>query len=318
MRLSWVTSSSSLPLLLHNPHIDNLWCSFDEAAPFQYDRIFSLDDEKEIIEQVMILNADRITGALLDDKNRCTYSDDACAWFDMGLLSRFGKMEADRLKRINTRSHGMIFSEMFGVTEIQPEFWGSATLEDWAKSLREGCDLLIGINPYAGGRWKSKELRKSELRSLVERLLQMEGGLALHARLVLLGVGEDRRSNELLKKELADPRVIVPITDESVLRLAAMIQSMDYLITSDSLPLHLAIAQGIPSLAFFSPTSAAEIDDFDMGIKLVSTSPDYCSYEKNADNSSITAERIINTAVRHRPDIFLMNQSKLLSKNMTP
>ena len=304
MRLSWVTSAPALPLLQHNPHIDDLWVSFAQASAFRFDRIFSLDDEREIIEQVMTLGADQVTGAIIDAEGLSTYTEDACGWFDMGLLSRFGKLEADRMKLINTRSHGMIFSEMFRVGGIQPEFWGSSSLEEEVRFLRHGCDLLVGINPYAGGRWKSKELRQSELRSLVERLLCTEDGLGPRGRLVLLGTGEERGLNETLQRDLSDPRVIVPVTDDSVLRLAAVIRSMDYLITSDSLPLHLAIAQGVPSLSFFAPTSAAEIDVFGKGVKLVSTSPDYCSYKRDADNWSITAERILNTAALHRSDIF--------------
>jgi heptosyltransferase-2 len=65
------------------------------------------------------------------------------------------------------------------------------------------------------------------------------------------------------------------------------------LISSDSLALHLGIAQRVPFVAFFAPTSAAEIDDFGLGVKITSTSTDYCSYKKDADNSSLTADRLL-------------------------
>jgi heptosyltransferase-2 len=83
------------------------------------------------------------------------------------------------------------------------------------------------------------------------------------------------------------------------LRLAAIIGCLDYLITSDSLAAHLGIAQGIPFTAFFAPTSAVEIDTWGYGRAVVSTAADYCSYRKDADNSSINAERIIDTVTRH-------------------
>jgi heptosyltransferase-2 len=82
-------------------------------------------------------------------------------------------------------------------------------------------------------------------------------------------------------------------TDESVQHLAAAVGGLDYLISSDSLAMHLAIAQHVPFTAFFSPTSAVEIDDWGIGTKVASTAPDYCSYRKDADNSTITADRII-------------------------
>jgi heptosyltransferase-2 len=66
------------------------------------------------------------------------------------------------------------------------------------------------------------------------------------------------------------------------------------MVSSDSLAMHLAIAQDIPTVAFFSPTSAAEIDGFGRLVKVASTAGDYCSYAKDADNSSITHERLLS------------------------
>jgi heptosyltransferase-2 len=84
-----------------------------------------------------------------------------------------------------------------------------------------------------------------------------------------------------------------------VQHLAAAVSRLDYLVSSDSLALHLAIAQGVPFTAFFSPTSAVEIDDWGIGTKVVSTAPDYCSYRKDADNGSITARRILEAIGRN-------------------
>jgi len=74
---------------------------------------------------------------------------------------------------------------------------------------------------------------------------------------------------------------------------------MNYVISSDSLALHLAISQGIPNLSFYAPTSANEIDTFGTGIKVKSLSKDYCSYRPDADNSSITAIRIYKAFCLH-------------------
>jgi heptosyltransferase-2 len=88
-------------------------------------------------------------------------------------------------------------------------------------------------------------------------------------------------------------RIVVPDTSASTLELAAAIRAVDYLVTTDSLALHLAIAQGVPNLSFYAPTSAAEIETFGTGVKLLSTAPDYCSYRGDADNASITAARLL-------------------------
>jgi hypothetical protein len=49
----------------------------------------------------------------------------------------------------------------------------------------------------------------------------------------------------------------------------------------------------VPFTGLFSPTSAAEIDDWGTGTKVLSTAPDCCAYRNDADNSAIGAERII-------------------------
>jgi len=48
--------------------------------------------------------------------------------------------------------------------------------------------------------------------------------------------------------------------------------------SSDSLALHLVVAQKIPFLSLLTATSASGIDDYDLGIILISKD-DYCSYK---------------------------------------
>ena len=72
----------------------------------------------------------------------------------------------------------------------------------------------------------------------------------------------------------------------------------DLVITSDSLCLHVAVARRTPVVAFFAPTSAAEIELYGLGQKVVSTASDACSYRPDADNSTITPERLATAAAR--------------------
>ena len=57
-------------------------------------------------------------------------------------------------------------------------------------------------------------------------------------------------------------------------------------------------ALGVPLVSFFAPTSAAEIELYDLGEKVVSTASDACSYRPDADNRSITPERLADAALR--------------------
>lgn len=119
------------------------------------------------------------------------------------------------------------------------------------------------------------------------------------AAVVLLGAGQDFTKNQRLVAQYGAANLVAICTDDSVQHLAAAVGGLDYLISSDSLALHLAIAQDVAFTAFFSPTSAVEIDDWGIGTKVASTAPDYCSYRKDADNSTITADRIIDAIGRN-------------------
>jgi heptosyltransferase-2 len=301
LRLSWITAPASADLLRLNPNIDDLWFEFEQAKSFRFDRIFSLDDELDTLTGAAALAADSVTGAILRE-TRPAYTQDANEWFDMGLHSRFGKQRADELKKLNQRSHAQIFSQIFGVEQVSPEFYLDESCRRWAQAKLPKARRRVGVNPYSGGRWPSKELRPAELQRLIERVLDGSSPFGAGTAVVLLGAGQDFTKNEALVARQGADNLTAICTDESVQHLAAAVGGLDYLVSSDSLALHLAIAQGVPFTAFFSPTSAAEIDDWGIGTKVASTAPDYCNYCKDADNTSITADRII-AAIGENPRI---------------
>jgi heptosyltransferase-2 len=299
LRLSWITAPASADLLRLNPSIDDLWFDFSPARAFRFDRIFSLDDELDTLAGLEGLATQAVSGALLRD-GRPVYTQDAAPWFDMGLHSRFGKERADELKKLNRRTHAEIFAEIFGVERVTPVFHLDDTCRRWARAHLPAAQRRIGINPYSGGRWPSKELREGELRSLIGRIVEGRSPFGGGAAVLLFGAGADLQKNQALVAALNSSAVTAVGTDQSVQHLAAAIGELDYLVSSDSLALHLAIAQAVPFTAFFSPTSAAEIDDWGIGTKVASKAPDYCSYRKDADNRTITAERIL-AAIAENP-----------------
>ncbi|HXF52619.1 MAG TPA: glycosyltransferase family 9 protein [Hyphomicrobiaceae bacterium] len=292
LNLSWITAPGAVPLICRNPHIDRVLTSFDDLIGEPFDIVYSLDDEEEIVAGVSRLTCARIVGVYLDD-GQVKYSQDAAAWFDMGLRSRFGKARADELKKLNARTHGEIFAEMFAVDAAEAAFHGDDELQASYRRWLGDRRPAVGLNPFAGGRWPAKELRGREIEALIRSLLASDGLLAESGSIVLIGAGPDRDRNLALAATLADPRVRVADTEASPLHLAALIRGLDYMVSSDSLAMHLALAQGVPTVAFFAPTSAAEIDGFGRLVKVVSTAADYCSYAKDADNSTITHDRLL-------------------------
>lgn len=232
VHITWWTARSAEPLLRFNPFVDKIVTSFDDLASARYDRIYSLDDERETLEGVAALDSARITGAYLDG-DRPTYTSDSAAWFDMGLLSRFGKERADQFKKENRRGHAEIFCEIFGVDHVEPAFYGDPHEERWARGWLGEGHFAVAINPFAGGRWPSKELRESALHELIATLLTQRSPNGKPVRVLLLGAGADRARNLAFAAQFASKPIGVANTDASPLRLAAVIGCADMLISND-------------------------------------------------------------------------------------
>lgn len=295
--VTWVTSPAALPILRCHPLVANL-ISVDQltnpesksllyGAPFDW--VLSLDDEIESCGIATQVTANRISGAF-PAAGGISYTEDTRPWFDMGLISRFGKATADQLKIANQESHDAIFGKMLGVTIDRPTFYNDPASESAARDrLHSFPRKIVGLNLSAGRRWPSKSLRLTEAARLVDLLRK------LGATCLLLGGHDDLPYLEAVRSS----RELPMIHSLSLAEFAGVIGELDLLVTSDTLALHLAIAQRVPSVSYYSPTSAAEINTFASGAKVASLSPDYCSYCPDADNSTITAERLIAEAHKY-------------------
>ena len=89
VEIYWITSFESFNLLRYNPFIDHLTQNFSDLSNINFDLIYSLDDEVEIVEKVNILNTKKLTGAYIENQ-KLTYTNDVSQWFDMGIISKFG------------------------------------------------------------------------------------------------------------------------------------------------------------------------------------------------------------------------------------
>lgn len=315
LELTWLVSRAAAPLVERHRLVSRVvTCEPEEASSLdaarlelpsdRWDWVLSLDDEASLCEFAASLDAARLSGATLDEQGQPTYTDDVEPWFGMGLLSKGGKLEADRRKLENQRSHAEIFASMLGVERGRPELPLPAQAHaDAAKFARDAglndSTLVCGLNTGAGGRWRSKELP-------VERVVAYAGALATAmgrevSFLVLGGAAERSRNDEILAglRLLDAPiRVIDAGTHHDLCTFAAILGLSDLLLTSDSLALHLGLAMEVPVVSFFAPTSAAEIDLFGLGEKVTSSAQDYCSYRPEVDRSTITVERLVAASLK--------------------
>lgn len=302
-RIWWLTSGSSFDLLRYNPLIEKLCTAEFSAARLReitFDLVISLDDETSALRHLEGVRFRRLIGAV-PGGGEAAYTEDSAPWFDMGLISRFGKEKADDLKKKNGREHNEILAAMLGIEIRTPCFYNSSLIEKRMSRFFRNGFFKIGLNSGAGSRWPSKRLSMAETIRLVDELLSMKVGES-ETCVYLLGGAEEATRHDEVRRAVQSERLVDTGNDNSLLEFAAIIRHCDYVISSDSLALHLAISQGVRNASFYVPTSAAEIGTFGTGVKILSEADDYCSYKADADNSTITAVRILKAVKGHLKD----------------
>jgi len=298
---TWVTEKSAESLLKYHPLVHELVLVHSLNDPkvqkkmFQkhYDWVISLDDELNSCQLVHKLTTRRLTGSYVEfDSDQIKYTDESSPWFDMGIISKFGKEIADQKKKSNSRTHTEILQEILGVRIDKPSFFTNPKFEDFPEQILSGTRAhCVGLNLSAGDRWPSKRMP-------LEHAIRLCDALASESvNTYLLGGDGDFSFNEQLTHRSHNPNLIL-CEPQPLLNFAALIRRLDLIVSSDSLALHLAISQGVPNVSFYAPTSAAEIDTFSTGAKVISLSSDYCSYRPDADNSTITSDRILSAMQR--------------------
>jgi len=306
-RVTWVTAPSAVDLLRTHPLVRTvapLDATSDASAAEAisrlsatcWARVISLDDEAGIARIASAVPNRRLSGAYQRSDGSLAYTPDTAPWFDMGLLSVHGKAAADLKKIENRRSHPQICADMLGLRMGKPELHLGEETRACARSFAQRTELerhrpLVGLNTGAGGRWTSKQLDVGRTVDLAGRIHAARAGRV--SFLVLGGPSEAGRNREILAElSRAGLRGLDAGSENALLDFAGLIGLCDVLVASDSLALHVGIALSVRVVAFFAPTSAAEIELYGRGEKVVSTSPDYCSYRPDADNSTLTPARL--------------------------
>ena len=304
----WVTSRAAFDLVRTHPLITSVEVidprSEEEVGALserltnrRWSHVISLDDEPNLCRLAASVKTEKLSGAYMTEDGRRLYTADVAPWFDMGLLSTFGKARADELKVLNQKSHPRIYADMLGIamgkyTLVLP---GEACANARDFSQRHGLEQkrpLIGLNTGADGRWFSKQLSVERTVELSRLVSQARGGNATF--IVFGGPAEVERNRAIMAGlQTADISCVNAGCNNSLLDFAALVGLCDVLVTSDSLALHIAIALDVRTVAYFAPTSAAEIEFYGLGESISSTAPDYCSYRAVADNSTITPERLL-------------------------
>jgi ADP-heptose:LPS heptosyltransferase len=154
--------------------------------------------------------------------------------------------------------------------------------------------VTIGMNTGASGRWQFKQWTMEGFERLIKLLLDQTDTMIL-----LYGGPLEKERNEHLSK-LHPTRVVNTGANNSLRHFFALVTLSDIFLTGDTLALHVATALKKKVIAFFGPTSAAEIDSYNGQIVKVQADLDClvcykprCDFNPNCMNS-IKPEQIFS------------------------
>lgn len=124
---------------------------------------------------------------------------------------------------------------------------------------------VIAINPMA--KWETKLWPSDRFAQLADQLSAQYG-----AALFFTGGPADRPVIERIRKTMRTGAVNLA-GRTSLMELAALYETMDCVISTDTGPMHIAAAVGTPTVALFGPTADWRTGPFGDGHRIVSSDP---------------------------------------------
>lgn len=261
--VSWITDAKNAVLLrgLGDDLRCLTWEARDAAEDRTYDIIINLEDNIEVGFFLRTLRFGQLFGAYVDSRNRLSYTDDSRRWFDLSLISRYGRARADRLKFQNRSTYQELIFDGLGF-----RFDGEKYL--LPQPLETGLSGDVAIADEAGPVWPMKKWAHY---GQLKRELEIKG----------------------LKVNILPRR-------SSLLEHLADVQGHRCLVSGDSLPMHLALGTMTPCVSLFNCTSPWEIYDYGIQTKVVSPLLEEFFYQRGFDPraaSAISVEEVFAAAI---------------------
>ena len=233
---------------------DNLrhfsWEARARALDISYDLAINLEDTLEVALFLRRVGPAEIFGAYADSSGRMCYTSNSKGWFDLSLISAYGKQKADKLKFQNRQTYQELIFEGLGLRFVADPYLLPNPIET-------GLSGDVAIAADSGHVWPIKKWAYyGELKEALE-----DSGLTVN-------ILPERRS---LLEHLADVR------------------NHRCLVSGDSLPMHFALGTRTPCVSLFTCTSPWEIYDYGVQEKIVSPRLEEFFYKRGYDERATTA-----------------------------
>jgi Glycosyltransferase family 9 (heptosyltransferase) len=249
---TWITAQNNLGLLDRlAPNLRSVaWQNRDDIRDTNYDLAINLEDDADCSGFLQGVRYQQLFGAHMNAQGGLTYTEDSRRWFDLSLISAFGKRSADQLKLRNRYTYQEMIFEGLGLN-----FEGQRYMLPKAHPTDLTGDVALA--PVAGAVWPMKNW-------------------AYYAEL------KQELENRGLKVNVLPRRT-------SLLEHLGDVQNHRCLVGGDSLPMHLALGSGTPCVSLFTCTSPWEIYDYGIQTKIVSPLLAEYFYRRDFDPRATTA-----------------------------
>jgi len=251
-RITWLTTAGNTVLLkgLREDMRSFSWEERMRLLDMDYDLIINLEDTFDVAQFVKSVPCRAMFGAYADSDNYLRYTESSRQWFDLSLISSYGRQNADRLKFRNRQTYQELIFNGLGL-----EFRGDRYL--LPQPVETGLSGDVAIAAEAGAVWPMK---KWAYYQELKRQLEKEG----------------------LTVNLLPHRA-------SLLEHLADVTNHRCLVGGDTLPMHLALGMGRRCVTLFTCTSPWEIYDYGIQTKIVSPLLQEFFYKRGYDERATMA-----------------------------
>jgi heptosyltransferase II len=250
--VTWITAAKNAVLLdgLSDSLRHFSWEARARALDIPYDLAINLEDTLEVAMFLKTVRPAEIFGAYSDSSQQLRYTDNSRCWFDLSLISSYGRQEADRLKLLNRQTYQELIFTGLGLRFVDDPYLLPNPIE-----TELAGDVAIAAD--AGHVWPMKKWAcYGELKEALE-----DKGLTVN-------ILPERRS---LLEHLADVR------------------NHRCLVGGDSLPMHFALGTRTACVSLFTCTSPWEIYEYGVQKKVVSPLLEKFFYKRGYDERATTA-----------------------------
>lgn len=303
-RIFWLTSSKSIDTISNNPFIRKIFILEDldeKIYGMNFELVISLEEDKKCLEVLSKIKKKTVFG-VYGNEGRTEYTPHSSYWYNMSLVSKLGKDSADKLKKSNPFSYPEILYKMLDLkwNKQKPRLYPKDKIKEYSfkkiEPLNYSEKIVIGLVIGAGGRWPLKILPTDLQIKLIKKLKkELNDKIEI---LLITGPSElELNSTKEIKKSLPFVKTH-EIVDLNT--LFGIISLCDLLITPDTLSMHIGISLNKYVVAYFTVTSAAEIEMYN-GKKVITSDKNfYCSYSTENPPRPNAADNInLNKIVHH-------------------